>query len=80
MERREKSNGTGSGGFTWVSRRREHPFTALWLHGPITAQEELPAQWREEPAEGVRDALVIRWVGNTLSTAQQVTLGDRAEG
>lgn len=55
---------------TWVSLRSVYLTGALGLHRPITAQEELPTQWGEEPAQAVRD----RFGGNAFCTAQKITL------
>lgn len=44
---------------TWVSLGSVHALSALRLHRPITAEEELPAQWGEEPVQTVRDGLGV---------------------
>lgn len=61
---------------TWISRRRVDFARALGAHRPITAQEELPTQGREEPAKAVGDRFGVRLVGHTFGAVQQVALGD----
>lgn len=50
---------------TRVSRRSVNLTGALRLHRPIAAQEKLPTQRCEEPAQAVRD----RFGGTTFCTA-----------
>lgn len=54
---------------TWVSLRGVHLVCVIGLYRPIAAQEELPAQWGEEPAYAVGDWLGVRLVGHTLCAA-----------
>lgn len=61
---------------TWISRRRVDLARALGAHRPITAQEELATQGREEPAQAVGDRFGVRLVGHTFGAVQQVALGD----
>lgn len=62
---------------TWISRRSVHLARALRTDRPITAQEELPTQGREKPAQAVRYRFGVRLVGHAFSAAQQVALWDR---
>lgn len=61
---------------TGASLGAVEPVAVLGLHRPITAQEELPAQWGEKPAQTVGEGLGLRLVGQAFGTAQQVTLGN----
>lgn len=53
---------------TWVSLRGVHLVRVLGLHRPIAAQEELPSQRGEEPADAVWDRLGVGLVGHALCT------------
>lgn len=66
----------GESAATWISRRRVDLARALAAHRPITAQEELATQRREEPEQAVGDGFGVRLVGHTFGAVQQVALGD----